>query len=80
MRFDVELYDPDCDDWEPVGSVLLPQYADELAVEGALAALGIYAPRGADELDWGCVRPMPENCAYIYDANGVPMIRLAGHS
>lgn len=72
MKYAVEIYDPECEDWDRVGAVLLPPGSARWAVEGALAVVGIYAPRGADELEWhhGAV------AATIVDGNGCPMVRL----
>lgn len=79
MRFIVEIYEPETDDWRELGSVLLPLLAPEHEVEGALAPLGVYCPRGADALEWslnGKNLPLPGDSAMIYDADGAPMVRL----
>ena len=75
IRFAVEVYDPEVDDWESKGSVLLPDQAPEHEVEHALAALGLYAPRGADVLEWDQATDFPY--AMITDASGTPMVRMA---
>jgi hypothetical protein len=67
----------DLDDLEP-GSVLLPHGADERAVEGALAGVGIYAPRGPEIVVWSREHD-PHSCdpeATIYDAYGLPLVHL----
>lgn len=71
MRYDVESYDPGTDSWEGHGSVILPPKAPEHEVEHALVAIGLYCPRGADELEWFSKRR-----ATVFDATGWPMVRL----
>lgn len=73
LRFYVEAYDEETDDWNLVGSVLLPDCAPDREVEHALAAVGLYVPRGADELDWGS-SSVPS--AMIVDNRGAPLARL----
>ncbi len=70
----------DLDDFEP-GSVLLPHGAGERAVEAALAAVGIYAPRGPEVVDWSdrSVLDDPHTCeaaAVVRDASGEPIVLL----
>lgn len=70
MRYEAYTYDPALDEWELAGSVILPHDAPEHEVEHALVAIGLYCPRGADELEWGAKN------ATIFDASGWPMVRL----
>jgi hypothetical protein len=65
----VELYD-ELGNWEPLGSVLLPPRATRRKVEHALRAVGVYAPRGADQLRWRRDR------ATIKDSENRPLVRL----
>jgi hypothetical protein len=51
-RFRVYQLDDPEDSHRYVGSVLLAEGASPSHVEHALAAVGIYAPRGLDELLW----------------------------
>jgi hypothetical protein len=78
-RFRVE---PRCDYTQTsgivVGSVLLPIGATDREVEWALAAVGVYAPRGLDELRWSYATEPPTAC--IYDCSGNLMVRLRGVS
>jgi hypothetical protein len=73
-RFTVEHYDSDSDDWTEAGSVLLPFNAGRTHTEHALAAVGIYAPRGADELHWNHTA-RPDQYGEIY-ASGQLIVRL----
>jgi len=52
---------------------MLPYGARPSEVEAALSAVGLYAPRGLDTLEWGA---FPGAVATIFDANGNPMIHL----
>jgi hypothetical protein len=76
MRYLVEVSLPT--GWEGHGSVLLPPGASSFQVESALMGVGVYAPRGADELDW--VIPFGATgqvfSALIFDATGEPIVRL----
>jgi len=70
----------DLDDFE-AGSVLLPHGADERAVEAALSAVGIYAPRGPETVEWSdrSVLDDPHTCeaaAVVRDATGEPIVLL----
>lgn len=57
-----------------VGSVCLHDQALEHHVEHALAAVGLYAPRGADQLVWGGEPEAP--WASIFDGSDNEIIRL----
>lgn len=74
IKFQVESYDVESDDYEEMGVVLLPDHAQHSHVEHALAAVGVYAPRGADELHWDCGTSYPY--AQILDASGACIVRL----
>lgn len=72
----VESYSAHDDDWDDLGSVLLPELAPDWQVEHALAVLGLYVPRGADYVYW-CSGIGNSPCgAIIYDGNDRPMVRL----
>jgi hypothetical protein len=58
--------------YESAGSVLLPYGADPEWVEHALTLVGVYAPRGYDELVW----LDDEGGAIITDASGQPIVLL----
>ena len=73
MRYLVMVRRDCCSPWEDAGSVLLPPGCDSFGVETALQAVGVYAPRGADELEW-----YDEEVATIRDAEGFCMVRLVG--
>lgn len=70
-KFVVEAYDAENDDWDTVGKVLLPFNASYQHTEHALQAVGVYAPRGADTLDWG-----PEQYGEVRDASGTVLVRM----
>jgi len=74
-KFTVEYYDAECDDWSDAGAVLLPFNASHSHTEHALAAVGVFAPRGADELYWNHT-PRPEQYGEIYDATGQAIVRI----
>lgn len=67
--FMVESFNEELDNWEEMGRVLLPFGANKQQVEHAVAVLGVYAPRGNDDLEWG-------DFAVIYDSIGKAMVRL----
>lgn len=71
MRYFVEV--ALSDGWLDHGSVLLPTGASPCQIEGALMAVGVYAPRGADVVDWGVFKA---SCV-IFDATGEPIVRLS---
>jgi hypothetical protein len=71
----VESYSAVDDDWDDLGSVLLPDFAPGWQVEHALAVLGLYVPRGADYIDW-CEDLGNTPRAIVYDGNDRPMVRL----
>ncbi len=73
-NFSVEVYDPELDDWDWLGAVLLPDLALRHHVEHALAVHGVYAPRGLDWVCWaeGAGKP----CALILDVSDRPLVRL----
>lgn len=77
-RFEVESYVASDDDWEEHGSVLLPDHAGYGAVEHALAAVGVFAPRGADMLEWDCGTSYPY--AQIMDQAGNLLVRITARS
>lgn len=56
-------------------SVLVPFGADDRALEAALAAVGIFAPRGLDWTAWYVQSPT-EVVATIYDGSGEPIVML----
>ena len=60
--------------WEPRGSVLLPDFAHERDVEHALAAVGVYAPRGQDYVSWRV--SADDSAAIVFDGADHPMVRL----
>lgn len=76
MRLTVEMYDPTFDDWRECGSVLLPAEPSRIEMEGALSALGLYCPRGADTVRFSYWWQADEPFAIIDDAEGRPMVRL----
>lgn len=53
------------------GSVLLPAMASEEQVGRALVAVGIFAPRGLDTLEW-----VDDEAGTIFDGNGYPIVYL----
>ena len=66
----------DLDDFD-AGSVLLPKGACERQVEAALAAVGIYAPRGPETVEW--FEDEPNGCdpiAIVHDSRGEPIVHL----
>ena len=69
MRYLVEVVEYST--WFEQGSVLLPPGASWCEVEGALAGVGVYAPRGLDKLEW-----LDEELAIIRDHSGALMVRL----
>lgn len=71
-QYEVEVYDAQSDDFDEVGSVLLPPFATDSSVARALAACGVYAPRGLDELHWG----IGDFAALIWDGEGQLIVRL----
>lgn len=74
MRYLVEVLDDQSfPEGRELGSVLLPPGCDAEQVEGALVALGVYAPRGWDVLEW-----LDEEVATIRSADGELMVRLFG--
>jgi hypothetical protein len=93
--FDVEVYDPEADDFDLVGSVLLPDHALRHEVEHALAAVGVYCPRGADELTWEVASgarvtvrdgflswdaPSDDPIGLIHDGDGRILVRMYGRT
>lgn len=76
LRFVVETIElgPDghCYVSDPRGQVLLFWESDARHVEHALVALGVYAPRGLDTVEWF----KPNRVAVIRDAAGAPIARL----
>jgi hypothetical protein len=72
-RMSVEALSHD-GDYEEMGSVLLPDYAAPSEVEHALVAVGVYAPRGADSLEWHDTASYPS--AWIRDGGGEIIVRI----
>lgn len=66
------------DQWIEHGSVLLPPGASYQQVEAALSAVGVYAPRGGDELDWVVPFGAPKQIfsALIFDMHGEVIVKL----
>lgn len=66
------------DRWENEGmSVLLPLRAKLHEVEAALSAIGLYAPRGGDTLEWFV---FSGTVATIFDALGHAVVHLLDRS
>jgi hypothetical protein len=64
----------DCDNWDNAGCTVQLRYgAESHEVEAALAAVGLYAPRGLDTLVWGAC---PDAAATIFDSAGNPIVHL----
>ena len=75
-RFVVEAYDDASGEFVELGQVILTTGAREHEVEHALSAVGVYCPRGADELEWSDGADLP--WAIIRDSRGGPLARLWG--
>jgi hypothetical protein len=72
-KYYVEVYESNCDDFEDRGAVLLPFHAEYSHIEHALAAVGVYAPRGMDHVEWSS----GWNGALITDAGGTVIVRMS---
>jgi hypothetical protein len=68
----VEIFDLDTNMWEDHGHVTLTPLADRFHVETVLSSVGVYAPRGADILDW----EEKKDRAMIYDGDEFPLARI----
>ena len=64
------------DDHDTSGCIVLPDYAPRHHVESALAVVNVYAPRGADKLEW---LDLGVPAAVIHDQTGMPLVRLWKH-
>lgn len=77
LRFMVETGEGETGEWKELGSICLANHAPRHECEHALSAVGIYAPRGHDMLEWF---DRPEGIfAMIYDAGGHPTVRLTAY-
>lgn len=73
LVFDVEVFDVDPFEWQPAGAVILPYPATNEQLEHALAAIGLYCPRGADDVSWCTEAP-----ACLISTGNEPMVRMIG--
>lgn len=68
-RYMVESWDEETQGWSKHGSVCLPVGAPDHEIEHALAAVGVYAPRGMDWTEWRVVVDGHPAMAKIRDAS-----------
>jgi hypothetical protein len=72
MRLLVEVYDPDTDEYEQEGSVILPAFATRAQVAGALKIFNLQIDLEYDYMSWfeGIFTCL------VYGEEDLPMIRM----